>query len=51
MYEVQLLNLEKNIEFTKIFNDKSKLTSFLNKVNYSKKLKLLMIVDNSYMYD
>lgn len=51
MYEVEVLDLEKNIEFKKIFNDKKEMQRFVRKVNYSKKLKLLMVVNNSYLYD
>lgn len=51
MYEVHLLNIEKNIEFVKVFNDKRKLKAFVNKVRFSKKLKLLMIVNNEYLYE
>lgn len=51
MYQVELLDLEKNIKFTKKFNNRDSMYKFVRKVNHSKKLKLLLILDNSYMYD
>ena len=51
MYEVELLDLEKDKIFTKKFNDRNSMYKFVRKVNRSKKLKLLLILDNSYMYD
>lgn len=51
MYEVVVLNLKNNEEFTKMFFDRSLLDKFVNKVTHSSKLKLLSIIDNSYMYD
>ena len=51
MYEVELLNLKANERFTKKFWAKETLMKFLKKVEHSKKLKLLCITDNSYLYD
>ena len=51
MYEVEILNLKNNVKFTKKFNNRDKMRNFVRKVNYSNKLRLLMIVDNSYLYD
>ncbi len=51
MYEVELLNLTSNKVFIKKFNSYDFMKKFVNKVNYSKKLKLLSITDNSYLYD
>jgi len=51
MYEVLLLNLNTNSKFTKIFFDYNNFNSFVKKTRKSCKLKILSIVDNSYMYD
>ena len=51
IYEVELLNLRTNEVFTKCFNSYKSMKLFVNKVNFSKKLKLLSITDNSYLYD
>lgn len=51
MYEVELLDLKHNERFTKKFWGKQTLIRFLKKVEHSKKLKLLCITDNSYLYD
>ena len=51
MYVVELLDLEKDTIFTKKFNNKDSMYKFVRKVNHSKKLKLLLILDNSYMCD
>ena len=45
MYEVELLNLSNNEIFTKKFNSYDLMRKFVNKVNFSKKLNLLMIID------
>ena len=51
MYEVELLNLITNDIFIKKFNSYNLMKKFVNKVNFSNKLKLLSITDNSYLYD
>ena len=51
MYEVELLDIEKDKRFTKRFNSRDSMYRFIRKVNHSKKIKLLLILDNSYMYD
>ena len=51
MYEVVLLNLSTNSKFTKVFNSIEKFTIFVNRVHYSNKLKILSIINNSYMFD
>lgn len=51
MYEVMLRNNKTQEEFTKVFWNKKEMTNFVRKVNKGKSLTLLMITDNSYMYD
>ena len=51
MYEVVLFNIDTNKSFVKVFNSLEKLYDFVNKVNYSKKLKILSIINNSFMFD
>ena len=51
MYEVELLNLITNDIFIKKFNSYNLMKKFVHKVNFSNKLKLLSIIDNSYLYD
>lgn len=51
MFEVEVLDIENNNIFIKKFNDVFKAYKFVRKVNYSKKLKLLSVVNNSYMFD
>lgn len=51
MYEVELLDLKTNNVFIKKFNSYELMKKFVNRVNFSKKLKLLMIIDNSYLFD
>ena len=51
MYEVELLNISTNNSFIKIFNSYNSMKKFVCKVKYSKKLILLSITDNSYLYD
>ena len=51
MYEIHLLNLQSNKEFTKIFWNKKEVDTFVNKCKYSKKVKIISIQDNSKLYD
>lgn len=51
MFEIEVLDIEKNKRFTRIFNDSFNAYKFVRKVNYSKKLKLLCITDNSCYFD
>lgn len=51
MYEVELLNLQNNKVFTKIFWSSYLKDNFVRKCKYSKKLKVLSIIDNSKDYD
>ena len=51
MFEVDVLNLETNKRFTKIFNDSINAWKFVRKVNFSKKLQLICVTDYSYMFD
>jgi len=51
MYEVDLLNLNNNKEFKKVFWSKYSLDRFVRKVIRSTKIKLLCITDNSLFYD
>ena len=50
MYEVELLNLETNKTFKKVFWSLYLKDNFVRKVKYSKKLKVLCITDNSRIY-
>lgn len=50
MYEVELLNLKTNKIFTKIFWSPYLKDNFVRKCKYSKKLKVLSITDNSWLY-
>lgn len=51
MYEVELLNLETKVIFTKVFWDKQLKNKFIRKCKYSKKLKVLGVSDYSRLYD
>ncbi len=51
MYEVELLNLKTNEKFTKIFWNLNILKDFIRKCEYSKKVKVITITDNSMFYD
>ena len=51
MYEIVLLNLDTKSRFTKVFFDHNKFYSFFMKVINSKKIKVLSVIDNSFMYD
>ena len=51
MYEITLLNLQSNKEFTKTYWNKKELDKFVNKCKYSKKVKIISIKDNSIWYD
>ena len=51
MYEVELLNLETKVIFTKIFWIEQLKNKFIRKCKYSKKLKVLGVADCSKLYD
>lgn len=51
MYEVEVYNTKDNRIFRKVFWSKDRMDKFINKVIHSNKLKLLMIINNSYLYD
>ena len=51
MFEVEVLDKSRNKRFTKVFNSSISAWKFVNKIKYSKKLVLLGITDNSYMFD
>lgn len=51
MYEINLLVIENNKTFTKIFWSEYLMRKFINKCKYSKKLKVISITDNSKWYD
>lgn len=51
MFELKLLNLKNNTIFFKVFNDYLSAINFAKRCEYSKKIKLLSFIDNSYMYD
>lgn len=51
MFEIIVLDLKNNNRFIKVFNDSIKAYKFVRKVNFSKNLKLLSIINNSYMFD
>lgn len=51
LFEVKVLDLINNRVFIKKFNDSIQAYKFVRKVNYSKKLQLLSITDNSYFFD
>ena len=50
MYEVELLNLENNKTFTKVFWNEHLKNNFVRKCRYSKKVKVLCVIDNSKFY-
>jgi hypothetical protein len=51
MYEVDVLKLKNDKVITKIFWNKKRLIKYLEKIEKNKKLKLLCITDNSYLYE
>ena len=51
MFEVNVLDLNNNKRFTKVFNNRVKAFRFVKFVNNSKNLKLLCIINNCYMFD
>ena len=51
MYEVNLLNLETNKRFTKIFWNLKTLEYFKKKCSYSTRVIITSIKDNSKFYD
>lgn len=51
MYEVELLNLDTKKTFTKVFWSEYLKDNFVRKCKYSKKVKVLSIIDNSKFYD
>ena len=51
MFEVELLNLKTNQKFIKRFWEIKKKNNFINKCKYSKKVKILSILDWSHLYD
>jgi hypothetical protein len=51
MYELVLLNKDTEQVFTKTFWNEGKLEKFLNKLKYSKKIKILSKKDYSKLYD
>jgi hypothetical protein len=51
MYEVKLLDLKTRKTFTKVFWNNHLKDNFIRKCSYSKKLKVLSIIDNTIYYD
>lgn len=51
MFEINILNIETNKTFSKIFYSEITMNKFLNKIKYSKKIKLLSINDYTKFYD
>ena len=51
MFEINVLDLKSNKRFTKVFNNSIKAWKFVRVVNNSKDLKLLCVINNSYMFD
>lgn len=51
MFEVECLDLINNKVFTKVFYSIKKKNDFIRKCKYSKKIKVIRILDYSNMYD
>lgn len=51
MFEIELINLKTNQKFTKSFWSKKLKNNFINKCKYSKKVKVIGILDYSHLYD
>lgn len=51
MFEIELINLETNKRFTKIFWSEYLKRNFVRKCSYSKKVRIVSITDNSKFYD
>lgn len=51
MYRLELLNLENKTIFEKWFYSLETLKKFKNKCKYSKKIKIINIIDYSKLYD
>lgn len=51
MYEITLLNLKTNSSFTRVFYDVRLKDNFIRKCKYSKKVKIINIVNYEYLYN
>lgn len=51
MFEIECLNLENNKTFTKMFWSIKKKNDFIRKCKYSKKIKVIRILDYCKFYD
>lgn len=51
MYEVIYLNKTLNQRITQIFWSKKEMNKFVNKINKDKNAVLLVIYNNTYLYD
>ena len=51
MFEIELLNLKTNETFKEIFFSVKAKDNFVRKCKYSKKVKIITIVDWSYLYN
>lgn len=51
MYVVNVLNLNNNKKFEKVFWSNKLKNEFVRKCNYSNKVKILDILDYSHLYD
>lgn len=51
MFEVRCYDEKNKSEFVKVFWNRTKCNSFINKCNYSKIIKVLSVIDNSKYYD
>lgn len=51
MFEVKLFDKKRQEIFVKKIWGQKTLKNFLFKIKYSKKIKLITVTDNSYLYD
>lgn len=51
MYIINILDINTNKTFKKEFNNEYFMRKFVKKCKYSKKLKIISIIDNSKFYD